>query len=556
MTTTMTDDARQLLNDTSNGDNGTTSPSSVRLELIVSDPAVCRELLAREQGKRQEFANMALSIGVMCMLHANSRIDIDSLQNAGHSLIEQARETVAARGQEIVLQIQAILREHFDPNNGLMPTRIKAFLQKDGELERVLSSYIGSDDSALAQALAQYLGEHSPVYKLLSPDEQKGLTAHIRLLIETMLADQTKSILSQFSLDNKESALTRFLGELNDRHGALHKDIEGKIDNMRKDFSLDSADSALSRLVSRVELSQKKISDEFSSDNSESALNKLIDMLSKTNARIEQQLTLDDENSALSLMMRKLEGTQQNILTSHTELQAAFAALTVRKHEQSRSPKHGNAFEEDLSEVVAHESRRRGDVFQATGKLTGIIPHCKKGDYVIELGPDSPAAAARIVWEAKEDKSWDEKRALTELNEAIKNRQAQVGVFVFSTKTAPERMENFERYGNSIVIVWDSENPATDVVIRAAYSLARAMVIKQANKSHKDHNAINNIERATRAIEKQISGLEEIQKLAQTVKGHGDKIVDKSDRMRKELLLQIEKLDEQVNAIAVTEDDD
>ncbi|HEY9791486.1 MAG TPA: hypothetical protein V6D22_13880 [Candidatus Obscuribacterales bacterium] len=389
---------------------------------------------------------------------------------------------------------------------------------------------------------------------LLSPDEQEGVVSSVRKAIEVMLAQQNAGILDQFSLDNKESALNRLLSEMTEKHGNLSKGFEEKIDVIRREFSLDVKDSALSRLVTRVELSQKKISDEFSADNEASALNKLLRMLQETNSKIQKQLTLDDENSALNLMMRKLDGSQQEILKSHQELQTAFAELHARKKEKARSPRHGDDFENQLSELLAAEVQRSGDVFVATGTKVGSLPHCKKGDYVSELGPESCAPGARLVLEAKEDKSWDVKRALGELDEAMKNRQAQVGIFVFSKKTAPEGVDCFARYGNSIVIVWDADDPGSDIIVRSAYSLARALVIRDSKKADENKDALRSIDHSTRIIEKQIAVLDDILKMAQTVKSNGEKILDKGERIRKELHAQVEILDEQVGALNAATD--
>ena len=71
----------------------------------------------------------------------------------------------------------------------------------------------------------------------------------------------------------------------------------------------------------------------------------------------------------------------------------------------------------------------------------GAIKHCKKGDLVVELGDDCVAAGARFVIGAKEDKSYTLPIARAELETAKKNRDAGVGVFVFSQKTAPTEAE-------------------------------------------------------------------------------------------------------------------
>ena len=63
---------------------------------------------------------------------------------------------------------------------------------------------------------------------------------------------------------------------------------------------------------------------------------------------------------------------------------------------------------------LAAESQRFNDPTEATGTTTGAIKNCKMGDFVTVRGPDSAAPGARIVWEAKDDKSYDLKRALAE----------------------------------------------------------------------------------------------------------------------------------------------
>ena len=59
----------------------------------------------------------------------------------------------------------------------------------------------------------------------------------------------------------------------------------------------------------------------------------------------------------------------------------------------------------------------------------------------------------------------------------------------------------------------------------------------------------NLIERATRAIEKQLQHLDEFKKWGETVKCNGEKIADRAERMKKELLLEVEALDQEVSAL-------
>ena len=89
------------------------------------------------------------------------------------------------------------------------------------------------------------------------------------------LKEQRKKVLGEFSLDNKEGALSRFIAELSDHQGELTKKLNTKIDEVVKEFSLDDENSALSRLVKNVDRAQKKITSEFSLDEENSSLFRL-----------------------------------------------------------------------------------------------------------------------------------------------------------------------------------------------------------------------------------------------------------------------------------------
>jgi hypothetical protein len=171
------------------------------------------------------------------------------------------------------------------------------------------------------------------------------------------------------------------------------------------------------------------------------------------------------------------------------------------------------------------------------------------GDYVIELGPESPAPGARIAWEAKEDKSYDVRAALAEIERARKNRSAQVGVFVFSARCAPEGVEPLSRYGDDLLVVWDAEAPITDIYIKAAYSAARALAVRVREAAAHTDETIVEIERATRTIEKQVRFLDDIRKSAETTISSGEKIRDRAVRMQLELEREVETIDGQLAAL-------
>jgi hypothetical protein len=485
--------------------NRAAAGAPVTLALEVTDPEVIVELRRRADGDdRNRYAMAALRLGVLALRAASGQVDAGAVREAGAALVGEVRELLSARGVEITERLSATLTQFLDPQSGVLPQRIRSLVQHDGELDRILRAHVGSEDSVLARSLAIHLGEGSPLFKLLSPTDAGGIRAQLGKTMEDALLEQRKHILREFSLDQKDSALSRLVAE----------------------FSLDDDASALSRLSQ---------------------------MLSATSERISKDLTLDDDSSALARLRRELLSTIERLAQGNIEFQSqvreTLARLDSRKKEEARTPTHGIAFEERLGALLADEAQRLGDLHEAIGDTTGAIKQCRKGDHVIELGADSAAAHARIVWEAKEKQSYSLRSALEEIDEARRNRGAQVGVFVFSSKTAPENLETLQRHGSDVVVVWDSEDATSDLIVRAAYSLARALAVRERRADRASQVALAEIERAARGVERQMGYLDEVRKWAETVKGHGEKIAERSSRMAEELRRDVERLDAHIASI-------
>jgi hypothetical protein len=475
---------------------------TIALTLEVSDPEVLAELRRHtDADERDRHALAALRVGFLALRAASGQIDAASIREAGQELVGQVRELLSARATETSERVASALTQYLDPQSGLLPQRLQALVREDGELERLLRAHVGADDSMLARSLATHLGEGSPIFKLLSPTDANGLRAQLARSLEDALAEQRRHILREFSLDHKDSALARLFGE----------------------FSLDDEKSALSRLSK---------------------------MMASTSEQIGRNFTLDDDGSALARLKRELLATIDQIAKGnvefHAQVRETLARLDTRKKSEAATTRHGVTFEERLGALLSDEAQRVGDLHEATGDTTGAIKQCKKGDHVIELAPDSAAAHARIVWEAKEKQGYSLRAALEEIEEARRNRQAQVGVFVFSRKAVPEGLEVLHRYGSDVVVVWDADDPADDVAMRAAYSLARALAVREHRSDRDSQATIAEIETAARGVERQIGYLSEVRRWAETVKGHGDKIADRSARMVDELRNDVARLDAQV----------
>jgi hypothetical protein len=389
--------------------------------------------------------------------------------------------------------------------------------------------------------------------KVLNPNESAGLLQALGKTLETQLTAQRNHVLREFSLDNKEGALARMVGELTNSHGQLNEALQKKIDTVVGEFSLDKDDSALSRLVRNVDQAQRTIRQEFSLDSQDSALSRLAVILKDTQHAIDSNLTLDGEDSALARLRRELVGILDKHVATNTvfqeEVKVALGKMMARRQESERSTQHGFVFEDAVCEYLEHYARQTGDLATRTGQMTGLIKNCKKGDFVIELGPDSAAPAAKIVLEAKQDADFNLSKSRDEIETARKNRDAQVGVFVFSRRTAPSGIEEVFRHGNDVFVVWDPEDDATDLQFKVALTLARALCIRKEQSSRSQSADFEAISKAILEVEKQAQFLAEVSTSSETIKRGADAILDRIRKTRNSLERQVEILNEHVGQL-------
>lgn len=145
------------------------------------------------------------------MRAAVGQIDTGEIRNAGQKLMSDVKSLLMERSGELTNEITSSLKQYFDPQTGLLPQRIQALIQNDGDLEKLLRTRLAPQDSVIAKTLAAHLGEGSPIFRMLSPNEANGLKAQVAGALELALAEQRQHILREFSLDNKDSALARLV---------------------------------------------------------------------------------------------------------------------------------------------------------------------------------------------------------------------------------------------------------------------------------------------------------------------------------------------------------
>jgi len=497
-------------------------PDSIPLDLKVDDRDTIRALVQYAEGPdRDDYALEALKIGVLALRHAAGALDADFIQRETTRLVETLGQELDRHTQQAHVRMAGSLKEYFDPEDGRFSQRVKLLISDDGDLARMLQTTFDGDNSLLSKTLFSHFGANSPLMKMLDPDQSQGLFAIVKGNVEQQLTHNRERLLREFSLDNPDGALHRLVGEITSKHGDFTKNMQSKIDEVVKEFSLDEEGSALSRLVNNVDSAQKRITKEFSLDNKESALHKL-----------KEELT-----TILSAHVETNDKFQEEVMV-------ALGKLVTKRETEARGTQHGLEFEAAVFEFLSLEAQHVGDIATATGNSTGLIKNCKVGDCVIELGPDSAASGAKIVVEAKEDASYTIARAREEMERGRKNRGAGLGIFIFSEKTAPAELEPFQRYGHDLFIIWNAEQPSSDVYLKAGIVTARALSLRAERNTESQQADFEAIDRAILEIEKRASNLSSVKKFAETISSSSEKIIDRVTKDQKALDKQVATLRE------------
>ncbi len=531
-----------------------TVPAALDLQLRVTDAEVIAELIRHDEGPdRDDFAHAALRLGVLALRQASGFVDAEVLRTEGVRLLGDVEVLLTDQLSKTTGVVTEFAKKYLDPTDGQLVQRLDRLVRDGGDIEQVLTRHLDGETSTITIALKKHIGPDSPLIRMLSPDASDGLVAAIGESVDSAIAGHRAKILTEFSLDRPDSALCRLLKQITDRNGELRDDLREDVEKLKSEFSLDVEDSALSRLLRTINDAHQSVTREFSLDDKDSALSRMLRLIEATKTSVQSALTLDDEQSPLSILRRELLEVIQDGASKNAEFQkeirTAVDTLIGRREESARGTAHGLDFEAKVGQVVADACARLCDAFEETGSMSGAISRCKVGDFVVTLGADSAAPNARVVVEAKEDKSYSVTSALAELDTARRNRDASVGIFVFSQKTAPAGIDCLSRHGDNVLVVWDSNDPTTDAFLHGAIMVARALAVK----IHTDDASVGadlaEMDKAINAIAKDAEALDEIMTWANTVRSSGEKIHDKAERIRKRLGKQLETLREHLEAL-------
>jgi hypothetical protein len=248
------------------------------------------------------------------------------------------------------------------------------------------------------------------------------------------------------------------------------------------------------------------------------------------------EFSLDDDESAMFRLKTMID-------KAFGDMREALGVKVARAEEAERGHVKGFSFEEDLYAVVAEMGRQFGDETELVRGTFGVNKS-KTGDHLVTLGETTGAPGLHIVFEAK-DQAYKVKKAIAELQEAKKNREAVSGIFVFAKGCEPVEFGNFKRIDNDFYCTADKLALAEGgplPFLWAAYELARVQAVTAVRKEAGGKLDLERIQQHIDGIAGWVPRLGEIVTKANTVQKSGSAIETTAKEIKEDIEERVDEI--------------
>lgn len=230
-----------------------------------------------------------------------------------------------------------------------------------------------------------------------------------------------------------------------------------------------------------------KLSDLFDPQRKDSAIGRLQALLAEhfdgDASKLAQLLDVTNPHSPLCKWKESMDSgfksLRELIESYRVDMEKRLAAQQARGEERERGTLKGRDYQSLVFEAINEFAKVFGDVTEPTGDLYGLGGD-KVGDIVVVINPrDTSGVPLRAVFEAK-DRPTTGVGISRELETAKKNRNAAVGVAVYSSSeympagAAPFREDGALRY----LCLYDKESSHERLALGLAYRIARYAAVE------------------------------------------------------------------------------
>jgi hypothetical protein len=241
---------------------------------------------------------------------------------------------------------------------------------------------------------------------------------------------------------------------------------------------LDPDEGALKAVFDEFE---KSLDERFDPDSKTSVLAEFGVVLQGGTAEMKKEVrqALDpaDPETPLGRLNHDITTEMKELRQAVNEVRIQDAVERVQTEMLELTAIKGRMFEELAFEAVAGVASLFGDDDELVGDQTGNEAN-KCGDALVTLNPDAtPGASGRIAVEMK-DRKLTMRETHAELERAMKNRDANAGVIVFSRQEKAPTSMPLQVFGAKVVVVLDKDE-MDDRALRLGIAAARCVVQRQ-----------------------------------------------------------------------------
>jgi DNA-directed RNA polymerase subunit H (RpoH/RPB5) len=349
---------------------------------------------------------------------------------------------------------------------------------------------------------------------------------------------ETNNVFNKMDIKNTDSpffqmreVIQKYFDKENGQFKQMLNDYFSKDDGQIKQlidqrFDLNNKESAFSKLIDTIKANSgmdkdaiAKLLDPNNAD-SPSPVKTLKEELFRQFKDLQ-----DRDFKAIADRIRELKESEIKDIRDHLIGESASA------EERDRGTQKGFDFEENVYNELEKIASVYEDIITQVGKTPG--PFGKFGDILIDINGDEKK---RIVIECKDSSINSSKALKDEISNAMKNRNASFGIFLFSkNENMPREYSPIKITHDYIVTCSEKEN------LYISYRLARVMLSKTSDiKEEVDFHKISG---ELSKIEENLKNIDNMQKEVSKIINSGNYLKDNLDELRRKIGSSVDKIE-------------
>ena len=342
----------------------------------------------------------------------------------------------------------------FIENLTLENVELAEYLLENGATEEVLNAILNAGVSHMNLLKGS-------IEKNLMKEQVKSIEKNIAKTLDVVVDDISNEAEKYFGNDKKKKGI--FIEGVEILQKNIITEITGAVADEK------NTDSAIYKINQTV------------ADFTESFVALLNQHIEDQNESISDNFDLGDTDSIGS----RLVGNVVDKLKP--EIEIIKKALNVQDALEETT-KSGFSHEDSVQDALV-SLKNNSDIVEFTGGTTGKLARNKKGDHVVTFAnEDGSLSNIKAVFESKDDKSFNSvTKVRDELDEAMKNRESSVGVFVVKNQENINKItsELFAPFGEKYSVVVYNEDIG-DLALQLAYLWAKITAYKLSEEVHSD----------------------------------------------------------------------